>query len=179
MLFPRPCNPREEKFCQQYVILGVGSKAVTAAGFTTKKPKIYACQILKRPRIRLRIKELRGKLRKRAMVEATEVIREYARVGFANIQDYLDTDNTVKDLTTLPADVAAAVESIHFDVRHDGGSSKGYTEKVRLKLHDKIKALDSLARHLGLFEKDNKQQGEGIKELLLFLDGKTKGLPKS
>jgi phage terminase small subunit len=153
------------------VILGVGSKAVTAAGFTTKKPKFYACQILKRPRIRLRIKELRGKLRKRAMVEATEVIREYARVGFANIQDYLDTGNMVKDLTTLPADVAAAVESIHFDVRHDGGGSKGYTEKVRLKLHDKIKALDSLARHLGLFEKDNGQKNMTVADMMAMAEG--------
>ena len=41
----------------------------------------------------------------------------------------------------------------------------------------KLKAYDLLAKHLGLFERHNKQIAEGVADLISSLDGKSKGLP--
>ena len=50
---------------------------------------------------------------------------------------------------------------------------------VKFKLHDKLRALDSLARHLGMF-KDNLNIGaqESLATLMREIDGATRGLPR-
>ena len=84
-------------------------------------------------------------------LKTEDVIREYMKVGFANIDDFIESGNEIKDLSELDRDILAAVESIQSDIRHDSGDNEGYTEKVKLKLHSKLAALSDLGKHLGIF----------------------------
>ena len=132
--------------------------AYLKAGYKTKCPEVSASKLVRNPKVEARLAYKRAQLAIKYDVTAERVVAELAKVGFANVKRYLDKSNEVKDLSELPDDVAAAVESVQTDIRHDSGDSKGYTEKVKLKLHSKLQALDQLGRHLGLFEKDNQQK---------------------
>ena len=87
----------------------------------------------------------------------------------------VSTDNEIKDISELPDDVTAAIESIQSDIRHDSGESEGFTEKVKLKCHSKTGALRDLGKHFGIFEKDNKQKNELLSTVLDRINGGTAG----
>jgi phage terminase small subunit len=133
--------------------------AYKAAGYRSKTPKSQANQLMTvSDRVMARLSYKRSQLAKRSDVTAERVVNELAKIGFADLKDFLDTGNEVKDLTELDSRLTAAVESVQTDIRHDSGNSDGYTEKVKIKLHNKIAALDKLAQHLGLYEADNTQK---------------------
>lgn len=77
------------------------------------------------------------------------VLQELARIGFSNIQDYLHPGNNVRDLTQLPKEKVAAVESIQVEeIEVDESVVK---RKTKFKLYSKLSALEKLGQHLGMF----------------------------
>ena len=150
-------TPKQERFCQEYMVDLNATQAAIRAGYSKKTAKSIGQENLTKPDVQVRITELRKGLQEKTGINAVRVINEYAKVAFANIKSFLDEGNAITDISDLPDEIAAAVESIQSDIRHDSGDSDGYTEKVKLKLHSKLSALNDLGRHLGIFEKDNEQ----------------------
>ena len=70
-------------------------------------------------------------------------MREYARIAFASLGDILDFDDGARLRPGLAPEDAAAVASIK--VKPGGGDCE-------VKMYDKMKALEMLARHLGMAE---------------------------
>ena len=52
-------------------------------------------------------------------------------------------------------------------------------DKIRLKLADKRAALVDIGRHLGIFEKDNKQKADPLTALIESLSGNVLGVAKN
>ena len=146
---------RQRRFCFEYMIDNNATQAAIRAGFSRKTASATASRLLRNVNIQEFLKELRNKQEERTGIKADQVIAELAKVAFSNIQDYIGEDNRIREISQLKREIAAPVESIQVDIRHDGGDSEGYTEKVRLKLHSKMSALNDLCKHLGLFAKDN------------------------
>jgi len=144
------------------------------AGYKAKKPDRAANQLMRNNKVVARVAYKRAVLAKLTDVTAERVIKELAKIGFSDIRDYLGTDNEIGDISTLEPELTAAVESVQSDIRHDSGDSRGYTEKVKLKLHSKLSALDMLAKHLGLFEADNTQRNTGDTFIVTFIDAEKK-----
>ena len=77
--------------------------------------------------------------------EADRVLAEYARIAFADIGRIADWDDKrlrLKPKRRAAVDDSAAIATI--------AASPG--ARLRLQLHDKVYALDALARHLGLLD---------------------------
>ena len=80
------------------------------------------------------------------------VLEELAAIGFAKATDLLVVENgelTVRDTKKIPKKLRAAVASIE---KAPGG--------VKLKLYDKLKALELLGKFLGLFDGSGGEQVE-------------------
>jgi len=159
-------TPKQEKFCNEYLIDLNATQAAIRSGYSKKTANRIGPENLSKPVIAVHIADLREKLQEATGITPESVIREIAKVGFSNIKAFLEEGNSITDISELPDDVAAAVESIQSDIRHDGGDSEGYTEKVKLKLHSKLSALNDLGKHLGIFEKDNSQKKESLADFL-------------
>lgn len=149
---------KQEQFCIEYLLDLNATQAAIRAGYSKHTAQRIGSENLSKPLIKDRIHELRKTLQINTLVTAERVVNELAKIGFSNLKEYLKSDNAITDISKLPDDVAAAVESIQTDIRHDSGDSDGYTEKVKIKLHSKLGALTDLGRHLGIFEKDNSQK---------------------
>jgi len=167
----RKLTDKRERFCCEYLIDLNATQAAKRAKFSKKTAYSTGHDLLKIPEIQKRIAELQKKLSKDTGVTPEKVIREFAKVAFANIEDFIQVDNEIVDLSQLDRNTLAAVESIQTDTRHDSGDSEGYTDKVRFKLHDKIKALENLGKHLGLYEQDNKQRENKLIQIVQFGGG--------
>jgi phage terminase small subunit len=139
---------KQRKFVSEYIKDCNATQAAIRAGYVPK----MASKLVAKSCI---MDAIRKKLAK-FDVNAEKVIAEFAKIAFSNVGDFIEEGNEIKDLSKLSRDKLATVESIQSDIRHDGGDSQGYTEKVKLKFHSKVSALENLGKHLGIYAADNK-----------------------
>lgn len=165
-------NWQYEQFCRAYLVTNNATQAAKDAKYSKKTAGSKGTHLLQIVSIAGRLAYLQGVLAKKSDIDAQKVIAEYSKIAFANIKDFLESGNEITDISQLPDEIAAAVDSIQCDIRHDSGESEGYTEKVKIKLHSKLGALNDLARHLGLFGKDNLQR-QSAPPTLVIHDNRT------
>ena len=122
--------------------------------FAQKHAKKTASRLLTSAAVREEIAARRAVLEERTQVTQERVLREYARIGFLNPRIFLPKDPalglTLEELEELSEDDLAAVSELTLY------TCEGKTT-VKIKCHSKNQALEAMARHLGLFEKDNKR----------------------
>lgn len=104
-------------------------------------------------------------------ITAEMVLREYAKLGFSNITDYLSVEEreVVVDKSDEGAPITERVQSVQiFDTStvdpekmRAVAEIKQTKDGIALKLHDKKGALDSIARHLGMFNDKMELAGSG------------------
>ena len=88
-----------------------------------------------------------AKRSKRTGVNQDRVVLELAKIAFVNASDVIDADTaTVKDDAT--ADDTAAIQSIKVKVFP---TKDGEGVEREIKLGDKLKALELLGKHLGMW----------------------------
>jgi hypothetical protein len=85
-------------------------------------------------------------------ITVEKVLREYARIAFADPRHLAGWDETGLHVVTSGELTDADVASIH-------EISGGGTGAVHLKLYDKKAALDAIARHLGMFPLAQRREG--------------------
>lgn len=147
------------KFCEQYVIDHNGTQAAIRAGYAKKSAKVAASRLLTYDNVINKIRELLAEQSKRTAITADAVLEELRRIGFSNIQEFIDDENSVKMIRTIERDKAAAVEAIKVTETVYGRGPDAITKTATtFKLADKLSALDKIMRHLGMFEKDNRQK---------------------
>ena len=139
-------SPKQKLFVSEYLVDLNATQAAARAGYSKKTAHRIGAENMQKPAIVAAIKEAMANREKRTLVTADAVVAELAKIGFANMQDYVGESFSVQDIQGLTRDQAAAIQEITID-----------GDKVRFKLADKRAALVDIGRHLGIFERDNKQ----------------------
>lgn len=157
-------TPKQAKFCVEYLIDLNGTQAAIRAGYSENTAASIANENLRKPEIVEELNRLRAEIAAKTGITPERVLREYERIGFHDIRkavkwrseiltEQVDPDtgeaagvykNTVAlvDSDQLDDDTALAISEVKMDSR--GGLS--------IKMHDKKAALDSIAKHLGMFD---------------------------
>ena len=89
----------------------------------------------------------------RTRIDVDRVKREYARLAFVDIADLIEWDEDGTIALKASADIAPDDRAAIAELKLKKGGKGGLT--ARVKLHDKQRALDALARMMGLFGKRN------------------------
>lgn len=151
-----------KRLAEEWIVDFNAQKAGERAGMTGDNIRISAWQMLQDSDIQDYIEELRSKQAQRTSVTADKVQTEIARLAFSDLRDYYDENGFLKLPKDLSDDAAAALAGIEVDEIY--GFNNGEREKIgetkKIKLYDKLAALDKLARRLGMFEKDNSQSNK-------------------
>lgn len=138
---------KQKHFCEEYLIDLNATQAAVRAGYSTRSAHSIATENMQKPAVRARIDEALATRSKRTGVNADRVVRELARVAFVNPSDVIDLDNaTLKDDAT--DDDTAAVASVKVKTIP---TADGQGVEREIKMADKLKALELLGRHLGMF----------------------------
>lgn len=159
-------NDKQKRFCQEYIVDLNGTQAAIRAGYSEKTAKEQAARLLTNANIEEYIQELIGKRSQRTQVTADMVIRELARIAFADprrVMDWSDGGIIIRDSSDLSDDDAAIISEISFKPGQFGTSKK-------IKLVDKLAALDKLGRHLKLFDKDTTDPDEQPVPVKIVID---------
>ena len=146
-------NKKQKAFTIEYVIDYNATQAAIRAGYSERSAYSQAYDLLRKPEIMEAIKKLEDEAAARAAVTKDMVLKELARVAFVDPRKLFDEDGRPKDITNLDKDTAAALASVEifeeFDYNGESRELVGYTKKY--KWADKLRALEMLGKHLGMF----------------------------
>ncbi|WP_283608561.1 terminase small subunit [Faecalispora anaeroviscerum] len=138
---------KQKRFCEEYLIDLNASQAAIRAGYSARSAHSIATENMQKPAVRARIDEALATRSKRTGVNADRVVRELARVAFVNPTDVIDMESaTLKDDAT--EDDTAAVASVKVKTIP---TADGQGMEREIKMADKLKALELLGKHLGMF----------------------------
>ncbi|KXY75862.1 terminase small subunit [Bacillus sp. FSL W7-1294] len=172
-------SEKERLFCLYYVKYFNGTQAALKSGYTKESAHVQASRLLRRERVSSYIKELKGELVENVFVEAMDVLKEYIKIAFADITNYVtfgqrevelepqekisvDEDgNEVSEFITETR-MMNFVDLAESDMV-DGSiitEVKQGRDGVSIKLADKMKALDKLAQYFDLVPDTFKNQIE-------------------
>lgn len=156
---------KQKRFCEEYLLDLNATQAAIRAGYSAKTANEQAGRLLVNVSIQNYISELQKERSERTQVTADRVITEFAKLGFSNIRKYTNADWSIKPLDEIAEVDTSCIQSVKTTV-NEGASQDGEVlwkkTTVELKLHSKQAALDSLAKHTGIYKADNQQRAEGF-----------------
>jgi len=138
---------KQKTFIDEYLIDLNATQAAIRAGYSPDSARQSGCDNMNNPYIRAHIDKAMAERSKRTGVNADRVIQELAKMAFINAVDVINTeDATLKD-GALPEDTAA-IQSVKVK---SIPTKDGEGVEREIKMADKIKALELLGKHLGMF----------------------------
>jgi len=139
---------KQKVFCEEYLIDLNATQAAIRAGYSVKTANEQGARLLANVSVQNEIEKLKAERSRRTGITADRVLQELARIGFVNPMDVIDpTDATVQGHAN--ADDMAAIASVKVKVIPGKYGDDGFEREVRL--HDKVKALELMGKHLGMF----------------------------
>lgn len=149
---------KQRRFVEEYLVDLNATQAAIRAGYKPDNAYAIGAENLKKPQIASRIKDLMDKRSKRTEITADRVLEEYAKIGFANITDFVSF-RTEKTVVGHDDDGKRIIDYAHIiemkeSSEIDGAALSEVSLKdgtLKIKLWDKKGALDSIAKHLGMF----------------------------
>ena len=141
-------NDRQICFIDEYLKDLSGTGAALRAGYSEKTAAQIASENLRKPEIRQKIRRAMKRRSERTAITADRVLHEYAKIAFSdlrNLATWGPDGLELRESSELTAEDAATVAEITQTVTKVGG-------RIRLKLWDKMNALDKICRNLGMYE---------------------------
>ncbi|PFU00010.1 terminase small subunit [Bacillus thuringiensis] len=164
---------KERLFCLYYVKYFNGTQAALKAGYSKDGAHVQASRLLRRERVSSYIKELKGELIENVFVEAMDVLKEYIKIAFADITNYVTFGQKevpvmgmfgpMKDESGKEINRIINYVDLHEADMVDGSiitEVKLGKDGVSVKLADKMKALDKLSQYFDLVPDNFKRKIE-------------------
>ena len=147
---------KQIRFVDEYIVDFNATQAAIRAGYKAKTAHVIGAENLRKPKIAEEIARRQKDLQRRTEVTQERVVKELARIAFANIADYIhvETQTRTKDdgsEVTYQTVMFNETQELSADQRAALAVVKQSVNGFELKLHDKIKALELLGRHIGMF----------------------------
>jgi phage terminase small subunit len=142
-------TPKQADFVGEYIKDLNATAAAIRAKYSKKTAQWIGPRLVSKSHVAAAIAAERKKLADRMAVTQERIVREYARLAFRDVRRLVDDAGCLRPITQLDDDDAAAISAL--EVVTVGNDKVGIGEVTKVKLSDKQAALDSLSRHLGLF----------------------------
>lgn len=148
-------NEKQQRFCEHYVTSYNVKMALRRAGYS-QQSSAEGYYLRQKPKIQLYIQWLKARILKETFVTGADIIDQWVRIAFADMTDFVDIHRN--SISLKPADDMDGQLVKAIKMGRDG---------VSIELHDKLKALDSLAKYTADMPKDYKQMLEERKQELM------------
>ena len=156
-----PLTDKQRRFVEEYLIDLNATAAARRAGYAEGSASVQGCRLLADDKIKRLIAEKRREVAEYAEVSVVRILEEYRRIAFADLRDVVQVRNGqvyITDTDTLTPEQAASLSEI--------SQTK---EGIRVKILDKQRALDSMAKHLGMFIEQQQIETIGPPPVIQFM----------
>jgi phage terminase small subunit len=146
---------RRRAFVQAYIANGHNAtRAAIVAGYSPKTARSQGQRLLTNVAVSRELVSAARDVASLAGLETERTVQEVARLSYFDPLGLYGPDGQLLPLAQMPVEARACISSIDFD--------KDTGRVVRIRFWDKNAALEKAMRHLGLFEKGNRQQGQNL-----------------
>lgn len=137
-------NAKQAAFCSEYLIDFNATQATIRAGYSERTAEGQGSRLLSNAKVQEKIAELVAERSEANAATIERVIKELCAIAFTQITDIVYINGrrkvVVKPTSELTEAQKSAIESI---------SETQYG--VKIKMHDKARAIEMLGRHLGMW----------------------------
>lgn len=145
---------KQKAFVDEYLIDLNATQAAIRAGYSAANADKIGHELLGKTRVAEYL-ALRMKAREqRTEITQDRVLQEFAKLAFLDPRRFYNEKGGLIPVHELDADVAAALSSMEIVQQRAGMDADGnqaFEDVKKIKFIDKKGALDSVARHLGMF----------------------------
>lgn len=139
---------KQKRFCDEYLIDLNATQAAIRAGYKKSEyTDTNASKILENTRIKEEIDRRMAERSKRTGINQDRVIQELARIAFVNPRNLINPDDASVKETAVEDDLAC-IQAVKVKIVE---GEKGMSTEREVRLSDKMKALELLGKHLGMF----------------------------
>lgn len=142
-------TPKQKAFAAEYLVDLNAAAAATRAGYSERTARAKGYVLLQNQDIQAEIRAGMAQRAKRLEISQDMVIQELARIAFFNatraarvVNNQYGAQVEFTDTEELTDDERAAIASIE-ETKHG----------IKVSSYDKVRALELLGKHLGLFDK--------------------------
>lgn len=149
---------KQRAFAQEYLIDLNATQAAIRAGYSAKTANEQGARLLANVSIQETIAKAMADRSRRTGINQDRVIRELAKIAFVNASDVIDPEDA-SVLVDAARDDLACIQSVK--VKQMTGDKGDMTER-EVKLADKLRALELLGKHLGMWTDKLELEGEDL-----------------
>ena len=142
----RKLTDKQQRFVDEYLIDLNATQAAVRAGYSVKTANEQGSQLLAKLSIQQAIAEKMAERSRRTGVNQDRVVLELAKIAFVKLTDIIDEKGKIKDTAT--EDDLACLEGYKYKY---SDTDSGYSVEREVKLSSKMKALELLGKHLGMW----------------------------
>ena len=169
-------NDRQKKFADEYLIDLNAEAAAVRAGYSSRYARGNAHKLVANSCIQEYIKKKQQKREQRTEITQDMVLRELAIIAFSNAADYAKviekeltqeiegSEIPVLDAEGKPVKYKTVEPILTDDLTEDQKKALAVIKKGRdgfeVKPYDKLRALEMLGRHLGMWDKKSEKDIE-------------------
>lgn len=140
-------NEKQKRFVAEYLKDLNATQAAIRTGYSEKTAQEQSSRLLSKVIIQEAIQKEMNKRAKKTEVTQEMIVNELKRIAFSgmkNVASWNESGVRFKPSEDLSDDDAASVQEVHESTNQHGGS-------LKIKQYDKLKALELLGRHMGMF----------------------------
>lgn len=141
-------TPKQKLFVDEYLVDLNATQAAIRAGYSTKTSNEQGNRLLANVSVRTHIDQAMAERSRRTGISQDRVIRELARLAFVNPNDVINLNRAAVKENASEEDLAA-IQSVKVKT---SCSENGEMVEREVRLNDKLKALELLGKHLGMFK---------------------------
>lgn len=149
---------KQKKFVDEYLIDLNATQAAIRAGYSEKTANRIASENLSKLDLQQYLKKRQEELQNKSEVTQQRVIEELASIAFSKSTDYATVKGgcvKIKDTDKLTEKQKSAITGI-----------KSTQFGVEIKLADKIKALELIGKHIGMFKDKEDTPPESVVQIV-------------
>lgn len=144
----------------EYLVDLNGTRAAVRAGYSERTAASQGARLLRNVKVRGAIDAGMAARSQRVEITQDEVLRELRRLALVDVSQAFDEHGHPRPLHELPEDLRRALAGV--EVRIEPGQTRELddgpvetrpvAQVVKLRFWDKVKSLELLGKHLGMFQ---------------------------
>lgn len=138
---------KQKRFVEEYCVDFNKTQAAIRAGYSKNRAAEIGGQNYRKLHVKKAIDKRIEKRKKKLEITEKQIIDELAKIGFSDVAKYYEKNFELKDISTLPNELTAAVKEV-VKIETDKGT------RIAVKLYSKELALELLGKHLGMWKAD-------------------------
>lgn len=137
---------KQQRFVDEYLIDLNATQAAIRAGYSVKTANEQGSQNLAKLSIQQAIAKQMAERSKRTGINQDRVVLELAKIALVKMTDIVDSQGRIK--SDASPDDLACIESVKYK---ESKSDTGLSVEREVKIASKLKALELLGKHLGMW----------------------------